>query len=113
MKTWVLRFRAVDKRNFDALCDGRKAVETRAATKRYRGIQAGDQVKVTCGKESVKKEVVAVEIFPSIEAMAEAIPFKNIMPYAETLDEVRNEYYGYPGYKEKIAEYGLVALTLR
>lgn len=35
MKTWTLRFRAVDKKNFDEVKNGSKPIETRAATIKY------------------------------------------------------------------------------
>ena len=112
MKTWTLRFRAVDKKNFDALRSGIKSVETRAATEKYRAILPGDTLVITCGTEVTKKQVKSAVIYPSIEAMFEKIPMDKIMPEARTLDDAKTEYYSYSGYKEKIAEHGLIAMEI-
>lgn len=39
MKNWTLRFRAVDKDNFDEVKIGIKSIETRAGTVKYQHIQ--------------------------------------------------------------------------
>jgi 8-oxo-dGTP pyrophosphatase MutT (NUDIX family) len=40
------------------------------------------------------------------------IPLKSIMPNAETVEDALKEYNQYSGYKEKIAEHGLIAMEL-
>ncbi len=42
MRTWTLRFRSVDKKNFDEVKNGSKPMETRAATIKYQPIEVGD-----------------------------------------------------------------------
>ena len=112
MKTWTLRFRAIDKKNFDALCDGRKSVETRAATEKYRRILPGDTLAITCGSEKTCKLVKSVTVFPSIELLFKEIPLQFVMPDAKDLEDAEKEYYSYPGYREKIAACGLIAMEL-
>ncbi|MBU6389852.1 hypothetical protein KGQ71_05060 [Patescibacteria group bacterium] len=112
MKRWVVRFRAVDKKNFDALRDGVKSVETRAATEKYRKIRPGDTLVVLCGIEKTEKLVASVDLYPSIEALFAAVPLEQVMPTVKTVEEARKEYYGYRGYREEIARYGLVAMKL-
>lgn len=112
MKGWTVRFRATDLMNFEAIRDGKKSVETRAATPKYRQVQVGDCLTVVCGDQKVCKQVQSVQIFPSIEAMLKEIPFSQIMPYAKTVEDVQREYDTYPNYQEKIAENGIVAWAL-
>ncbi|MFZ4500561.1 MAG: hypothetical protein ACOYMZ_03695 [Minisyncoccia bacterium] len=55
MKTWTLRFRAVDKKNFDEVKNGSKPIETRAATVKYQPIEVGDTLLFVCGKERLAR----------------------------------------------------------
>jgi len=112
MKTHTLVFRQVDRGNFIAIKDGLKTVETRAATVRHREIKAGDTLIIKCGKDSTTKTVGAVRHFASIDDLLRAIPIQNLMPFAKTAADVEHEYYSYPGYKEKIEQHGIIALTL-
>ena len=112
MKKIILRFRAVDKDNFNEIKDGLKTVETRAATIRYTNIQKGDVLVIVCGKQRINKEVKRVRQFKTIESMFKAIPFKKIMPSIHSADDARKIYYSYPGYKAKIKKSGLVAWDL-
>jgi ASC-1-like (ASCH) protein len=45
--------------------------------------------------------------------MFKIIPFKKIMPSTDTPAEARKIYHSYPGYKEKIKKFGLVAFELK
>jgi ASC-1-like (ASCH) protein len=111
-KTITLRFRAVDKRNFDEIREGLKVVETRAATERYRNIRAGDSLVFVCGKRKLKKRIVRVRRFNSIAALFKAIPLKRVFPSLRTIADTRQAYFSYSGYKEKIAKFGIVAFEL-
>ena len=112
MKTWILRFRARDRKNFEEVRRGLKIVETRAATERYRKIQAGDQLVFVCGRARLAKLVKRSKHFDSIGAMFRAVGYKKIMPSASSAIEVRKIYYGYPGYKEKIRKFGIVVFWI-
>jgi ASC-1-like (ASCH) protein len=112
MKNWTLRFRAIDKPDFEALVSGLKSIETRAATAKYRAIQARDTITLVCGGESCRKTIEKVDIYSSLAEMFLVLDFKKIMPYAKDEKEAEKVYYGYPGYKEKIAKNGIIALHL-
>lgn len=113
MKNWTLRFRAVDKKNFDELKSGIKAVETRAATVKYQPIEKGDTLTFVCGKEKFSKTITKRTHFKSIDAMFRKIPYKKIMPDLKSKEEAKKRYYSYPNYKEKIEEFGLLAFELK
>ncbi|HEY9585479.1 MAG: hypothetical protein A3C93_04645 [Candidatus Lloydbacteria bacterium RIFCSPHIGHO2_02_FULL_54_17] len=112
MKKWTLRFRAVDKANFFEIKNGLKLVETRAATLKYRQIKRGDILVIVCGKFRLQKKVQRARLFGSIGAMTKRIPYRKIMPSARSLGEVRQAYYSYNGYREKLKKYGVIALDL-
>ncbi|MDI6734125.1 MAG: ASCH domain-containing protein [Patescibacteria group bacterium] len=112
MRKIILRFHAVDKANFKKIKDGLKTVETRAATTRYQNIKKGDVLVIVCGKERIIKKVKCVRHFKNIKSMTKAISFKKIMPSVKSIIEMRKIYSGYPGYKEKIKRFGLIALEI-
>jgi ASC-1-like (ASCH) protein len=113
MKTWTLRFRAVDKKNFEELRSGVKAVETRANSTKYQPIEKGDVLVFVCGKDKFSKIITKKTHFKSIDAMLRKIPFKKIMPNLESVEEVKKAYHSYPNYKEKIEKFGLLAFELK
>jgi len=112
MKTWTLKFRQTDKDNFDEVKAGLKTIETRAASFKYKNIQAGDILIFACGKERLSKQVVKRQHFPSVEEMVKEIPFNKIMPGVKSVEEMKKVYSSYPDYDEKIKEFGILALEL-
>ncbi len=113
MKTWTLRFRAVDKDNFEELRSGIKSVETRASSIKYQPIQKGDILVFVCGKDKFSKIITKKTHFKSIDAMLKKIPFKRIMPNLKSKNEVEKAYYSYPNYKEKIKTFGILAFEIK
>jgi ASC-1-like (ASCH) protein len=107
-----LACRQSDRHIFDAIKDGSKSVESRAATARFRNIKPGDILVVSCGKDRVEKTVKRVEHFKSIDQLLEQVPITAINPQAKSVDDVYRMYYSFPGYKEKIEQHGLIALWL-
>ena len=107
-----MRFRAVDKKNFDEVRHGLKIVETRAATPRYAAIEKGDVLVFVCGKERLEKKIKKVRQFGTISMMLRSISPSKIMPSAPSLKEMEKIYWSYSGYKEKIKKFGLVAFYI-
>lgn len=108
MKSWTLRFRAVNRDNFETIRTGEKKIETRAATPKFRKIEKGDTLVITCGKERLTKKVKRVKIFKSLKSL----PRKQIMPWTKSFAEMEKAYYSYPNYKEKIKKHGIIAFYL-
>src|SRR3989344_2722430 len=108
MKTWTLRFRAIDKKNFEELRSGIKAVETRAASVKYQPIKKGDVLIFTCGKDRFSKTITKRTHFKSIDAMLKKIPFRKITPDLKSKEEAKKRYFSYPHYEEKIKEFGIL-----
>lgn len=108
-----IKFRVVNKDIFEAIREGRKKIETRAATEKYRKITAGDVVELVCGRGKFVKEIKKVEIFKTIGALAKKYKPQQINPKTETEKELRDMYGSFPGYKEKIKKYGLVVWKIK
>lgn len=113
MKNWTLRFRAVDKENFEEARDGIKSIETRAGTVRYQPIEVGDALTFVCGKDRYVKKIIRKFHWPSIDAMVKEVDFKRIMPPVWSVDEMKKKYASYPDYEKKIKEHGLLGFELK
>ena len=109
---WTLRFRVVDKDNFDEVRNGLKHIETRAGTPKYQDIAVGDTLTFVCGPERLVKRVVKKYHWPSVDAMVEEVDFKKVMPSVGSIEEMKKVYSSYPDYDEKIREYGLLGFEL-
>jgi len=112
MKNYTLRFRAVDRARFDEVRSGLKSVETRAATVKYQPIEVGDTLTFVCGEEQFVKEISKKFHWASVDAMVKEIDFKKIMPAVDSVEEMKGVYASYPGYEEKIREFGLFGFEL-
>lgn len=110
MKKYTLKFRATDKKIFQALLDGTKKVETRAKTVKYKDIKKGDEVVLSCGTKKLVKIVTKINNYKSITSLLKDYKPSEITPWAKTKKELEAIYYSFPNYKEKIAEFGLVAI---
>ena len=111
-KRILLRFRAVNRDIFEAIQDGRKKVETRAATTRYRDIKAGDALRFVCGKDSFEKKAKKVQIFRSIPLLLQEYRADEINPFVKSEGELQKMYFSYPNYREKIKQFGIIAIEL-
>lgn len=112
-KTHYLKFRAVNRDTFEAIKNGAKKIETRAATKRFKDIKAGDKVKLICGKDKFEKEVKKSQMYKTITAILRKYKPSEINPKCSTSKELREMYYSFPDYRKKIRKFGLIALELK
>jgi ASC-1-like (ASCH) protein len=107
-----LEIRDINKDIFEAIRDGKKKVETRAATPKYSDIKSGDRVDFVCGNESFVKQIKKVETFKTISEMLDKYEVEEINPKIRSEKELEDMYYSFPNYKEKIEKYGLIAFEL-
>jgi ASC-1-like (ASCH) protein len=112
MKKYTLKFRAVDRDGWESLADGRKMVETRAATEKYRPIMAGDVLILTCGQNRIEKTIKELRHYSSVDEMLDQIAYKKIWPAAQSVEDLRRKYASFPGYEKKIAQFGIIAFEL-
>lgn len=104
MKSQIIKikFRAVNRDIFQAIRDGKKKVETRAATDKYRKVEIGDVMEFVCGKDRFTKEVRSVEIFKTIGALLKKYEPQQISPNIKTEKEIREMWYSFPGYEKRL-----------
>ena len=111
-RTHRLRFAVKNKETWDFIKAGKKKVETRAGTIKYIKVQKGDTLLLCCGKNTIEKKVKNVKKFKTVSALIKVYNPGIINPGAKTLKEMEAMYYSYPGYKEKIKEFGILAFEL-
>jgi len=109
----ILKFRVVDREIFDAIIDGSKKIETRAATPKYRKVRVGDVLTLVCGKKKIKKRVKGVDYFKTISSILKKYKVEDINPKISSIKEAKEMWHSFPGYKEKIKKFGLVAWRLK
>ncbi len=68
---------------------------------------------LSCGKSKITKDVIKVQKFKSIGALLKKHKPEAINPNIHTEKEAREMWYSFPGYKEKIKKYGLIAITMK
>jgi ASC-1-like (ASCH) protein len=115
VRTWVLRIRAADRPIFDALVDGRKTIETRAGSsgaRSYTHVQPGDTLLFLCGPARLRRTVTRVAIYPSVAALAAHEEAGRVLPWLTSAADLAALYQSFPGYLERIARHGLVAMEL-
>jgi ASC-1-like (ASCH) protein len=100
----------LNKDIFDAIRDGSKKVETRAATVKYKKLQAGDKVSFSCAGDSIEKQIRKINHFDSIDMLLKKYKPQDINPKLKTKEEIINMYHSFPGYKEKIEKEGIIAI---
>ena len=112
MGTHQIKFRAVDRDIFEAIKSGRKTVETRAATPKYRQIKRGDVLRFTCGQDQYEKRVKSVRHFAGLDELVKVGWLPRVLPGETTLKAAEKRIFSFTGYREKISEYGLLGFTL-
>jgi len=114
-RTWTLRIRAADAPIFRALATGEKAIETRAGSAAARSVataRPGDILLFLCGPERLRRRVLRVARYPSVDALLAGEDFRRIAPWLADPADLAALYAGFAGYPQRIARYGLVALEL-
>lgn len=108
----VIRFREVNRDIFEAIRNGKKKVETRAATPKYAKLKKGEVFKFVCGQDSFQKEAKVVSHFKTISEMLKKYSVKQINPKVISKTELEKMYNSFPGYNEKIKRNGLMVIEL-
>ena len=67
-KSHTLRFRATNRQTFSFIKTGKKKVETRAGTVKYKNIKEGDILVFSCGKDKFSRKIKKVYKFTSISS---------------------------------------------
>jgi ASC-1-like (ASCH) protein len=108
----TLVFAKTDKHHFDAILRGAKTVETRAGSPMYQKIQAGDTLILKCNGRVAERTVKAVRRFKDVADIYSSAEFSKVAPDVTSIEEAEKMYYGFTGYRERIAKYGILAFYL-
>ncbi|KKR88574.1 MAG: hypothetical protein UU85_C0004G0145 [Candidatus Wolfebacteria bacterium GW2011_GWA2_42_10] len=112
-KILKLKIRAQDRDIFKAIKNGKKKIETRAATEKYRELKINDVIMFVCGKEILKKKIKSAENFKTISALLKKYKPQQINPRIKIEKELRKMWYSFPNYRKKIRKHGLVVWKLK
>ncbi len=113
MEKHILVIREADGIVFEAIKNGTKTIETRAATDKYRKVKEGDILIFVCSGERLEKQIIKVEYFQGIDEMVKVIDFKKVMPFVNSVEEMKQVYFSFPNYEEKISQFGLAVFYLK
>lgn len=108
----VVRFRAVDRTIFEFIRSKQKTVETRAGSVKYQGIAKGDTLAFVCGKERFERKVKNVYYAKNAKGLLKKYSIKSIRPDLKTEKEFIQSYDAFPGYREKIEQFGILAFEV-
>jgi ASC-1-like (ASCH) protein len=108
----MIRFERKDRISFDKIKSGEKPIETRAATVKYQAVTLGDELVFSCAGELFSRAVVKIHRWESVEEMAKEAPLRKVIPWADSLDEAKAVFASFPGYEEKIQEFGILGFEL-
>lgn len=110
MAKHILRFRQTDRDIFEDVRSGKKRVETRAATARFKNIKSGDATIFICGDNKFEKKVKRAQIFKDIQSLLKSYKVKDIAPRLSNENDLIKMYHSFSGYEKKIEKFGLIAL---
>lgn len=111
-KKYLLRFAKQNLATWEHIKSGEKDIETRAGTVKYTSIKSGDTLTLSCNGKKLYKKVKKVTYFKTIAGLVKKYNPERINPGVKTLKEMQAMYYSYPRYKEKIAQFGILAFEL-
>ena len=111
-KSAVLRISSKYSYIFNAIKSGKKKTETRAGSSKFINIKRGDTLVFVCGKEKFEKKVKKVKKFKDVSSLLKVYKPQDINPKTRNLEESEKMYYSFPGYREKIKKYGIIAFEL-
>ena len=104
------------KKYLEQIKTGQKTVEGRVNTNKYRNIQSNDTI-IFFEKDSPTTKavckIIKINHYKNFKDMLINEGIENMLPGIKSLDEAINIYNNLPGYKEKVKEYGAIAIQLK
>lgn len=111
-KSHTLPFAKDNLNTWRLIKSGKKAVETRAGGPKYIGIKVGDTLIFSCLGKKFSKKVLKITHFKSVSAMLKKYKPNQINPTVTTVKELQAMYDSFPGYKDRLKEFGILAFEL-
>ena len=107
-----LPFLEVHRRTFDLIREGKKKIETRAGNPEYFQIREGDNIEFSCGDEKIIKRVKKISHYKNLDDLFTVYKPYEINSEVSSYDETRKRYATFPGYEQRIKEYGILVFEL-
>ena len=111
-KSHTLPFAKENLNTWELIKSGKKSLETRAGGPKYIDIKAGDTIVFSCLGKKFSKKVIKVINFKTVSAMLKKYKPNEINPTITTAKELQSSYDSFPGYKERLKEFGILAFVL-
>ncbi len=111
-KKHTLSIAEINRDTFYFIRSGKKKIETRACSPKYRKVKAGEILVLSCAGEKFERKIKKVFYFTSIKEILKKYTPNQINPAVHTEQEITQAWHSYPGYKEKIKKFGLIAFEL-
>lgn len=112
MTKYVLRFASKDADDIENIRSGKKWVETRAGSPKYKNIRKGDILVLRGGNKKLEKIVLKATHFTSVDEMLKLYKVSDIAPNIKDKEELKKRYLSYPNYRKKLKRYGVLAFEV-
>ena len=71
------------------------------------------RLQFVCGSKKTKKTIKKANVYRTIGAMLKDYKVRYIAPYLKTESELRDMYFKFSDYRDKIKKFGIIALELK
>jgi ASC-1-like (ASCH) protein len=110
----ILRLELQDQ-YFHAIASGAKTVEGRLNSPKFKDVQVG--MSICFSSQSTEQTIVCVvqtiDRYQSFKDMLLAQGIGNMLPGITNLEQAIDIYESFPGYKDKVALYGVIAINIK
>lgn len=107
-----LPFIQANRRAFELIREGKKKIETRAGNPEYLQIREGDSIEFSCGDEKIIKRVKKISHYSNLDDLFATYKPDEIDPEVFSHEELKKMYATFPGYEQRIKQYGILAFEL-
>jgi ASC-1-like (ASCH) protein len=103
---------------FDLIKNGKKTVEGRINTAKYRNMRPGDKIQFSLDQDGKNSETLVcivekITVYPDFFSMLCAEGIENMLPGITTIEDGVSLYENFPGYKSSVQENGALAIKIR
>jgi ASC-1-like (ASCH) protein len=119
MRKGGIEFFENDRQIFNRIKTGEKTIEVRSLDDPsspkafYNNLKVGNKLAIFCGEEELVKTVIRVSKYRSVDDLFKTEDVENIFGKDVSEEEAKAQLLKFPGYKERIEKFGLVAFELK
>lgn len=106
---------AVRNKYFDAIWTGKKTVECRLNSAKYKDLAPGMKINFTVADthKSAIATILAINTYPDFKSMLLAQGLENALPGVKTMQEGVKIYESFPKYKKNVKTTGVIAISFK